>query len=551
MLLLIDLKFGLLGTCYCGRKNFALRCSEMPNDFSCGAICGRTLTCKTHTCPLPCHDGPCLPCANTELMRCYGKHEESMRPCGSAVLDANGEGSYCCDAVCGCTLACTHHKCTLKCHAGACMDCATAPSRITRCPCGFAAVPDSVVRTSCMDAIWCCGRVCDRLLPICKHHCRSSCHDGVCPPCTQTRLVQCRCGSSKRELPCTSLKTADSLPIQNAIHEGTIPQLESLECHQRCSALKSCGRHRCEIACCPSFKDPNDAAGRHVCRLQCGKKLNCGNPAHKCAETCHRGKCGVCLDASFDEWVCPCGRTRVFPPIRCGQKLPACPYVCTRPPPACGHQSKQSHPCHPDSEPCPPCVFLVDASCACGAERRANVRCHLAPSVSCGRVCGAPLSCGEHTCTLPCHRHAALVEQQKGQACGQPCKRPLDCGHTCTALCHPNTRQCPPIVCTRKTTITCPCGRQVQQVTCKRVHGVVDVNVVLPELVCDDVCEKEKRKRLLAEAFGKQHSEVLQICFITSKSLFPHSRHISIKSNRLHSDSLAHFPSFFVALRRN
>ncbi len=44
-------------------------------------------------------------------------------------------------------------------------------------------------------------------------------------------------------------------------------------------------------------------------------------------------------------------------------------------------------------------------------------------------------------------------------------------------------------------------------ISCGAVHGVADSAPPLPVLECDELCAKEQRKRLLAEAFGKQHTQ--------------------------------------------
>lgn len=95
----------------------------------------------------------------------------------------------------------------------------------------------------------------------------------------------------------------------------------------------SCGRHECSRVCCPlSYKakssrlkkkpgatDLHDlmvAPGEedlHTCSLTCGKWLSCG--LHTCQRKDHRGACGRCLQASYDELICHCGESIVYPPV--------------------------------------------------------------------------------------------------------------------------------------------------------------------------------------------------------------------------------------------
>jgi len=148
----------------------------------------------------------------------------------------------------------------------------------------------------------------------------------------------------------------------------------------------------------------------HQCELVCGKTLRCGN--HACQMPCHKGPCLPCLEASFEELSCHCGRTKVYPPIACGMKIPVCPYSCSREP-ACGHITFSSHPCHADSEPCPPCPFLVTKSCMCGKTEVKNVPCHKT-NVSCGQVCDQQLPCGGHRCKRTCHSGDCLTADADG-----------------------------------------------------------------------------------------------------------------------------------------
>ena len=95
----------------------------------------------------------------------------------------------------------------------------------------------------------------------------------------------------------------------------------------------SCGRHECGRVCCPlaykaknrkkkthGAENPLLASARregeddaHECMLTCGKLLSCG--LHTCARKDHKGACGRCLQASYDELICHCGETVIYPPV--------------------------------------------------------------------------------------------------------------------------------------------------------------------------------------------------------------------------------------------
>jgi transcriptional repressor NF-X1 len=51
----------------------------------------------------------------------------------------------------------------------------------------------------------------------------------------------------------------------------------------------------------------------HACQLTCGKLLSCG--LHTCQRKDHKGACGRCLQASYDELICHCGETVIYPPV--------------------------------------------------------------------------------------------------------------------------------------------------------------------------------------------------------------------------------------------
>lgn len=486
-------------SCFCGATTYQLGCSEVDPGRSCNQPCNKRLACGSHNCAQLCHSGPCRACAETELQSCHcGKHEED-RACGSGELDMMSSDmesrAFSCGDVCDRELACGNHTCKRKCHAGACGDCALA--NITTCPCGK--MPLREERASCLAEIPTCGKVCGRIRAPCGHPCRLPCHAGDCPLCTEELLVQCRCGSTSTRLRCVEV------PVSERIGHGPL-RIGSVHCRQRCSELRNCGRHRCDTVCCVSFVDKEDAAGAHICRLTCQRKLKCGN--HQCPETCHRGRCPPCLQASFDEWHCACGRTTVFPPIRCGQQMPPCPHVCTRQR-ACGHVDPSPHQCHEDDKECPPCVQLVSADCLCGKEHRDSVACYIRNAVKCAFLCGLVLSCGHH-CEKGCHQHERIPVLEPGQlaeTCGQTCNMPLaTCEHKCKAPCHPKTN-CPAVVCQQETVIKCPCGRRFRREPCGMGYGpeFAEINEDLRRraLECDPYCEKETRRRQLAEAFGK------------------------------------------------
>lgn len=157
----------------------------------------------------------------------------------------------------------------------------------------------------------------------------------------------------------------------------------------------------------PEDGDPPGQRDGHVCSRVCGRGSSCR--IHTCDAPCHAGVCPPCgVVDPVRPLVCPCGRTRVPPPIRCGTSPPVCPHPC-RLPRACGHPHPVGHACHPSDTPCGPCVYRENRLCAGGHEVRLGVPCHVS-EVTCPRPCGKKLPCGVHACGRVCHSGPCLTD---------------------------------------------------------------------------------------------------------------------------------------------
>lgn len=455
-------------SCYCSKAPITFRCSHAhPSktgsiplvNLSCGQKCEKKLGCGNHLCDQICHEGDCAPCEVKYTAKCWCGKEERLLDCGVGerkeciVGEERWEGQFDCGQLCERPFDCGAHRCSKPCHppSPSPPTCPLSPSLITHCPCGKHTLsPDSadffppqsrqqLTRKNCTDPIPTCISLCMKDLEGCSHVCSSRCHGGPCPPCSIPLVRPCRCGSTTREVSCSSIRESDAS--------------QEILCDRPCGALRACGRHQCTRLCCPlaalaggagkgkgkkraGAETVVDEAGWHECDLVCGKLLSCGN--HRCEEKDHKGPCRSCLRSSFEEvcffsscsfivvdfvdqlltgitpsvqMICYCGRTVLDPPIPCGTRI-NCTYPCDRPRLPCGHP-KSPHACHEDPTPCPPCVFLTNKTCACGKKSVGNVRCSQ-ERVSCGQVCGKLLGCGFHHCERLCH----------GDACG-----------ACTAVC--------------------------------------------------------------------------------------------------------------------
>lgn len=410
---------GLMGpaqSCFCGKNMSRKLCSETDynNGWSCQEECGDVLPCGEHLCRRPCHSGLCAGCDTKVEARCFCGRIEKQVSCGdrdqplqsfSAADEAWFEGSFTCQALCQRRFDCGLHSCSKACHA---QDeqpphCPYAPDVVTHCPCGKTALDQLLARPrqSCQDAVLRCEKPCEKPLP-CGHGCSAKCHAGDCGFCTQTVEVPCRCGRTSSESMC---------------HQG---ELERPLCMRTCQANLSCGRHKCGEHCCPGEKaaaerqaarrrnratgDVHSIEPEHICIRTCGRPLKCSS--HECQQMCHRGPCGSCPEAIFDDISCDCGRTVLQPPQPCGTRPPECRFSCLRRP-GCGHPPVE-HNCHADDVACPKCPYLVDRRCACGKEKLHSQPCHL-QEARCGRPCGAKLGCGYVApCPAPSSRGPGL-----------------------------------------------------------------------------------------------------------------------------------------------
>ncbi|PGG97594.1 hypothetical protein AJ80_09671 [Polytolypa hystricis UAMH7299] len=419
-------------------------------------------------------------------------------------------GSFDCGDICGRAYDCGVHICQERCHPqdADIPHCPSSPDVVSHCPCGktlLTSIPNIEPRSSCQDPIANCGQPCGKLLR-CGHPCPRICHTGSCPPCFLSISISCRCGRS-------------SFP--SLCHQGV---REPPQCLRVCKATMNCGRHACGERCCPGERksierlatkkklkslsaanqiSDDDIEAEHICTRVCGRLLKCGT--HTCPELCHKGACGTCREAIFQEISCNCGRSVLHPPLPCGTQPPPCNFNCERPK-ACGHPPTP-HNCHPDDESCPKCPFLTEKRCLCGKKTLKNQPCWLSET-RCGLVCGEELRCGSHTCKKQCHRPGDCEDAKTPctQACGKPKKL---CSHPCKEPCHapfpcPEKKHCQSLV-----TVTCSCGRMKQEKKCNATRGEgVSKFAAAPQptrptaLKCDDECARLERNRTLAAALS-------------------------------------------------
>jgi transcriptional repressor NF-X1 len=520
---------GPMQSCFCGKETIAKRCvdTDYDNGWSCGKVCGDLMPCGEHTCERDCHEGLCGGCEILVNSRCYCGKIERPVPCSergeereSCLLKAvpeNGNseiaksahndelseshsaidswtGSFQCGNVCNRTFDCGQHSCRRDCHEHEILapHCPMSPEVVTHCPCGKTSLTTlNCHRESCQDPIPHCEQVCGRSLP-CGHSCGRRCHSGECTPCLEVVSIKCRCGRTSSSTIC---------------HQGSE---QPPQCTRVCKVLLSCGRHECSEKCCPGtfaaaerakrkMKTPNaeDFESEHLCFRTCGRQLSCKDLQHICQELCHRGPCGTCREAIFEEIYCNCRKTVLLPPQPCGTLPPVCHHPCNRTK-DCGHP-QVSHQCHLDDS-CPKCPYLVSKKCLCGKALLKNTPCWSTPS--CSNTCQKKLKCGIHTCQKPCHRPGEC-EDSRSRSCTQQCgkrKTAPDCGHPCLEPCHapyPCKEDSP---CQAKLITTCDCQNLKQEVRCLATKS----RETLPRrsLQCNDECLRLQRNKKLAVALN-------------------------------------------------
>jgi transcriptional repressor NF-X1 len=408
-------------------------------------------------------------------------------------------GSFECPNTCNRSFDCGKHTCEKPCHQqdAKAPPCPRSPDIVTHCPCGKTSLEDmeDATRSTCEDSIRNCTKPCNKTLD-CGHHCEQSCHQDDCLPCLKRVSISCRCARTASTTIC---------------HQGNE---EPPHCMRVCRVSLNCGRHECGERCCAGERKASERLANrrkprplssaphqpgdnfeaeHICTRSCGRQLKCGNPEHRCQELCHKGQCGTCRDAIFDELACNCGRTVLQPPLPCGTSPPPCRFPCERPK-DCGHP-QMVHSCHGDDEDCPKCAFLTTKACLCGKNVLKNQPCWLT-DVRCGEVCDKMLRCSTHKCRKQCHGPGGCEEP-----CKQPCGKELSaCGHPCMAPCHFPSACKEEKACQHKIFVTCDCQRIKQEAKCgasKQGEGNSKNT-----LKCDEECSRLERNRVLALALN-------------------------------------------------
>eukprot|EP01083_Nonionella_stella_P211043 763497_1 len=245
--------------CACGNTTYHLRCGETEKfPRTCDGVCDKPLNCGKHRCEWKCHTVKCAPCDQTETQSCICGKESSERPCGSGKLVEDGlEGlRYSCEKVCEKKLECEHHQCELICHSGPCV-CPRATGFPQKCACGKKELDRFPFRKDCLAMLPSCGDICDKPLGCGQHRCKEICHDSPCEECTEQCTDRCRCGRRTYSNPCT--KRHELLREHEESQAGVQPSERTslFMCTGVCKQNLSCNRHRCNRVCCEARSKSN------------------------------------------------------------------------------------------------------------------------------------------------------------------------------------------------------------------------------------------------------------------------------------------------------
>lgn len=536
--------------CKCGKHTQHLPCykaQEVGNSFDCKEICGLMLPCEKHRCTKTCHNGFCGNCDQIieKSLSCYcGSESVTKMKCSDMRVityskNQNGKkwiGVYSCNRKRTLNYACGEHTYLEACESPLGIDktvpCPFSPELVKTCPCGRSDIVDLVQsRRKCTDEIPTCDNKCGKPLSCGKHVCPFTCHTGQCmDPCLTIEQIRCACQSFPFLSPCQ-------------FNESHSPR-----CKMKCESSMSCRKHKCHEVCCSgkpaakrrekqlfSRRDRNDETlvePEHICLKSCHSKLSCG--IHYCKWKCHSGKCPPCLESDSNDLSCPCGKTVIPAPVRCGTKLPSCRNPCIKISQGnapCGHKVGP-HPCHPMTENCPPCTVGVTKPCRCEKRKDMRTLC-LVPDeqVSCGLECGKKLDNCPHSCQKRCHTPGDC-ETRCVKRCGLKRK---SCSHECQSKCHGNSA-CPESTCSETVFVSCECGRRTELVKCGANHDAPSKQVSM-KLLCDEECEVLKRQQALMAALGINDKSVTsddQVAHTISKASSYEDLHLPYDENCLY-----------------
>lgn len=226
----------------------------------------------------------------------------------------------------------------------------------------------------------------------------------------------------------------------------------------------ACGIHKCQEICHESDKCPpctkkskqkcqcgGEIAERNCYQLMWQCKKVCGKILscgnHQCKKVCHTGECGECPLGL--PRTCPCGKTKSIAP--CSEIIDSCGDTCQKVL-ACG-QHYCTMRCHKGE--CSPCLTIIEKKCRCGLHSK-ELPC--SKTFTCETKCKQLKECGKHLCSKKCC-------DGQCSSCDKICNKTLSCRkHKCKSICHDG----PCYPCDLKSQVKCRCGSTSITVPCGR-----------------------------------------------------------------------------------
>lgn len=153
----------------------------------CGRVCGRTLSCGNHSCTFECHIVEQSPDDISAGVNC--------EVCENACSKERPEGCQ--------------HTCPKPCHPGPCPLC--KQNLRVKCHCGLAQLYVSCndyLNKDKWEEILSCKNQCPKNYA-CGHRCKANCHSGECPNsdlCKKKVKVFCKCKRIKKEINCDTIR---------------------------------------------------------------------------------------------------------------------------------------------------------------------------------------------------------------------------------------------------------------------------------------------------------------------------------------------------------
>ncbi|KAH8324012.1 hypothetical protein KR074_006983 [Drosophila pseudoananassae] len=496
-----------LQPCECQRESKMVNCSD--RKWKCQNVCGTPFACGLHICEKVCHAGPCS----------GGECPFKVRscPCGkNTQVGPCSEAEETCGDTCQKLLSCGQHTCTQRCHRGPCISCPVRTKKKCRCGLHEKELPCSkefTCETKCKQTRDCgkhacnrkccgdqcppCEKICGKQLSCNKHKCQSVCHNGPCYPCKLESQINCRCGKTKRSVPCGRERSARIVCLELC--------RISAKCHH---AIK----HRCHKGECPPCGQvcglPNDTSGcGHICKSRCHEAIRVNKPSEARPQAkkyeykslphprCEEGVVVTCI-GGHEVATWPCWNSR---PSSCQRK-------CARQL-KCGNH-KCSLVCHSVANPkdmhqqvgCAPCEEGCTVPRPAGCTHSCPKGCHPPPCMPCNFVMKNKCHCGLNQLVYKCSEYfdengtvqEIIDRREKLRSCGNRCLKNYPCSHRCTAICH--SGKCPnPELCRKKVRIYCNCKRLKLEIACDKHRAGQS------SLACDSNCKAEISRAQAAE----------------------------------------------------